>query len=202
MGETAMKRRERILALLAGGVLALALAELLVLGPLAGLWQRTKVELGASRAELAAARELIKREDTLKARYRKLASRVEGEVGTREARFLAFLQSAADRAGLKIGSENPRRRSYRSRGSESLPRTESSVGLAFACSMEALVRFLVELAAGEEAVRVSQLEVTSLDPAGRSLKVSLHLTTLTLPQTEEQAPQLSAERTEVRGGTL
>ena len=197
-----MKSRERILALVAGAVLVLAVAELLVLGPLARRWQRTKEHLGARRAELAAGRELIKRESQLRARYRELASRVEGAVGARESRFLGFLQGAANRAGLQIASEKPSRRSYGARGQGSLRYTESTVNLTFTCSMEALERFLAELAGGEEAVRVRQLEVTGLDPAGRSLKVSLYLTTLALPLTEGLVPEASAEGAPERGEAL
>lgn len=190
-----MKRRERILAVVASAVLVLAVVDLLVLGPLAGVWQRLKADLTARRAELVAARELIKRDDALRSRYRRLAARVEGDVGVRESRFLAFLRTSAERAGLEIATEKPSRRSHGRRGSGSLRSTESAVGLTFTCSMEALVRFLVELAAGEEAVRVTKLDVTSLDPAGRSLKVSLGLTTLALPAAEEPAPEAAAGRT-------
>lgn len=197
-----MKSRERILALVAGAVLVLAVAELLVLGPLARRWERTKEDLDARQAELAAGRELIKREGQLRTRYQELASRVEGEVGARESRFLTFLQEAAERAGLQIASEKPSRRSYGGRGQGSFRYTESTVNLTFTCSMDALVRFLAGLGAGEEAVRVRQLEVTSLDPAGRSLKVSLYLTTLALPLTEGPVPEAGAPSTQQRGETL
>ncbi len=183
-----MKQRERILAVLAVAVLALALGDLVVLGPLAEVWHRTKADLSAARTELSASRELVKREETLRARYGALADRLEGDVGSREGRFLTFLQEAADRAGLSIASERPSRRSYGEGSKAQLAHTLSTVGLTFTCSVGALEHFLVELAAGEEAVRVKNLEVNSLDPAGSSLKVSLYLTTLTLPETEGAGP--------------
>ena len=206
-----MKRRERLLAVVAGVVVALAVADRLVMGPLVGLWKGQSQRLALSQAELLDARELLKRKDSLLARYHGLTARVEGEVGARESQFLAFLHAAAQRAGIEIASEKPTRSWYvwssasasdQSPGSG--PQTgwlryaETTVSLTFTCSLEALVRFLVECGAGQsdlqtdgpvggaggEAVRVRYLRIASLDPAGKSLEVSLRLSTVLLPALE------------------
>ena len=199
-----MKKRERILVIVAAGVIALALADRLVLRPLSGAWQGLSQRLTSRRAELTAARELIKREDSLRERYRVLVEQVAGgagahDVGARESAFLAFLQRCADRAGLGIANETPTRRArdHQVPGSDRKngvkPYTETTVSLSFTCSIEALVRFLAEAGAGEsdgsagEPVRVCSLRISSLDPAGRSLEVSLSLSTVALPLALEPA---------------
>jgi len=199
-----MKRRERILVILAAGVIALAVADRLVLGPLSGAWHGLSERLTARQAELTAARELIKREDSLRERYRVLVKQVAGgagahDVGARESAFLTFLQRCADRAGLEIAKEKPTRRarehqvSRRNRKNGVKRYTETTVSLSFTCSMEALVRFLAEAGAGGsdgaagEPVRVCSLRISSLDPAGRSLEVSLSLSTVALPLVEDLA---------------
>lgn len=195
-----MKRRERLLAVLAGVVVVLAVADRLLLGPLTGVWQGQSQRLAFGQAELIDARELLKRKDSLLARYQGLTSRAEGEVGAQESEFLAFLHTAAERAGVEIASEKPTRswRVWSSKSASqptpgsggemgSLRYAETTVSLTFTCSLEALVRFLVECAAGEsngsagEAVRVRSLRIASADPAGRSLEVSLRLSTVLLP---------------------
>ncbi|MCK4300378.1 MAG: hypothetical protein KAX80_12630, partial [Planctomycetes bacterium] len=90
-----MKRRERLLAVLAGVVVVLAVADRLLLGPLTGVWQGQSQRLAFGQAELIDARELLKRKDSLLARYQGLTSRAEGEVGAQESEFLAFLNTAA-----------------------------------------------------------------------------------------------------------
>ncbi len=192
-----MKRRERLLAVLAGVVVVLAVADRLLLGPLTGVWQGQSQRLAFGRAELIDARELLKRKDSLLARYQGLTSRAEGEVGVQESEFLAFLNTAAGRAGVEIASEKPTR-SWRvwssksasqptpgsGREAGSLRYAETTVSLTFTCSLEALVRLLAELGAAGEAVRVRSLRIASADPAGRSLEVSLRLSTVLLPALE------------------
>lgn len=189
-----MKRRERLLAVLAGVVVVLAVADRLVMGPLTGVWQGQSQRLAFGQAELIDARELLKRKDSLLARYQGLTTRVEGEVGAQESDFLAFLHTAAGRAGVEIASEKPTRswRVWSSKSASqptpgsgrevgSLRYAETTVSLTFTCSLEALVRLLAELGAAGEAVRVRSLRIASADPAGRSLEVSLRLSTVLLP---------------------
>ena len=195
-----MRRRERLLAVLAGVVVVLAVADRLLMGPLVSVWQGQSQRLAFSQAELIDARELLKRKDSLLARYQGLTTRVEGEVGAQESDFLAFLHTAAGRAGVKIASEKPTRSwrvwssksaSQRTPGSGrevgSLRYAETTVSLTFTCSLEALVRLLAELGAAGEAVRVRSLRIASADPAGRSLEVSLRLSTVLLPALEGPA---------------
>jgi len=182
-----MKRRERLLAILAVAVLALVVADRLVLGPVTTLWKGLNQRLAVRRAELTAARELVSRSEDLRARYQALATSVEEEAGTRESTFLAFLHTAAGSAGLEIVSERPARAWHGGRGPGTLRYAETTVSLTFTCSMEALVRFLYELEVGQEPVRVRQLRVTSLDPAGRALEVSVRLSTVVLPPVEKLA---------------
>ncbi len=189
-----MRRRERLLAVLAGVVVVLAVADRLLMGPLTGVWQGQSQRLAFGQAELIDARELLKRKDSLLARYHGLTTRVEGEVGAQESDFLAFLHTAAGRAGVEIASEKPTRSwrvwspksaSQRTPGSGrkvgSLRYAETTVTLTFTCSLEALVRLLAELGAAGEAVRVRSLRIASAGPAGRSLEVSLRLSTVLLP---------------------
>ena len=191
-----MKKRERILLVLAVGVIAVAVADRLVLGPLTGAWQGLNHTMTSRRAELTAARELIKRGDSLREHYRALAEQVTGEagvqdVGNRESAFLAFLQRCADQADLEIDKEKPTRRARdhqlpgRGRGDDVKRYTETTVSLSFTCSIEPLVRFLAEVGAGEEPVRVCSLRVSSPDPAGQPLEVSLSLSTVALPLVEQ-----------------
>lgn len=173
------ERRRRVLVLVAVVVVAAAVLDRVVLGPVAGLWRGLSARLSARQAELSAARELIKRAESMRAQYRRLARYVEGEPGTRESEFLAFLHAASQRAGVRIASEKPVRNWRGGRGA--VRYAETTVSLTFTSSLEALVRFLVELAAGEEPVRVRSVRIVGQDPAGRSLEVALRLSTVILP---------------------
>lgn len=193
-----MKRREYILALIAGAIVLVAVAQRLVLSPLRGAWQGLAARVSARRAALVSARELLKRADTLQARYRSSAAAVEGDPDTRQIAFLAFLQSAAGRAGVRVASEKPTLvwQGQGGRGAGAGGRVvrygECTVSLNFTSSLEALVHFLTELAAGEEAVRVRSLQVAAQDPGGRSLKVTLRLSVVVLPS---EAQRLASAET-------
>ena len=181
------ERRRRVLVLVAVVVVAVAVVDRVVLRPVAGLWRATSARLSARQAELAAARELIKRGDSLRDRYQTLARYVEEEPGTRESNFLALLHAAAERAGVEIASEKPVRNWRGGRRPGSIRHAETVVSLTFTSSLEALVRLLTELAAGGEPVRVRSVRIVSLDPAGRSLEVALRLSTVILPTGREGA---------------
>jgi nucleotide-binding universal stress UspA family protein len=192
-----MKRREYTLVVVAGAIVAAVVGERLVLSPLVGAWQGLKERVSAQQGALVAAQALVKRADTIQARYRSSARTVEGDPDTRAIEFLAFLHAAAGRAGVKVTAEKPsppvwrgqqvRRGSVTDRG---VGHAECTVNLTFTSSLEAVVRFLTELAAGEEAVRVLTLTVIAQDPGGQSLGVTLRLSTVILP-VEARQPTLS-----------
>jgi len=175
-----MKQRERKLTIIAAVVAGLLLLDRLLLGPFLGAWESTGVRLRAQRSELAFARQLIRREDTLRARARTVVAPTQVEPGIRANDFLGFVHGAAQRSRLTIASEKPSIRVYGRRGGETPVYAESSLSLTFTCSMEELVRFLAELAAGDQPVRVVALQLTGLDPGGRALKVTLALSTVAL----------------------
>jgi hypothetical protein len=188
-----MKRREHILALVAGAIVLAAVGQWLVLGPLVRAWQGLKDRVSVQEKALVAAQELVKRAGTLQARYQSSARTVEGDPDTRQIEFLAFLQSAAGRAGVKVTQEKPSppvwrgQAGQRGRGTDRGVRYgECTVSLTFSSSLEAVVRFLTELAAGQEAVRVRSLRLTAQNSAGRSLEVSLRLSTVVLPAEARQ----------------
>jgi hypothetical protein len=195
-----VKRREYILALVAGAVVLAAVAERLVLSPLGRAWQGLADHVSTQRAALASAQGLLKRAETLRARYQSSALTLEGDPDTRKIDFLMFLQSSAGRAGVRVTSETPalvwRRQAGPGAGrtSAAVGYGECTVSLAFTSSVEALVRFLTELAAGKEAVRVRSLQLTSEDLEGRSLKVTLRLSTVVLPAEVRRPAGAQAER--------
>ena len=189
-----MKRREHILALVAGAIVLIAVAERLVLSPLRQAWQGLADRVSAERAALVSAEGLLKRADTVRARYRGSAGAVEGDPDTREIEFLAFLQASAGRAGVRVASEQPalvwrgQVAQGGRRSDDAVRYGECTVTWTFTSSVEALVRLLTELGAGKEPVRVRRLVLTAQDPAGRSLQVTLVLSTVVLPA---EAPRLA-----------
>jgi hypothetical protein len=196
-----VKRREYILALIAGAIVLIAVAERLVFSPLGQAWHRLADRVSAQQAALASAEGLLKRADMLRARYRSSAAAAEGDPDTRKIDFLTFLQSSAGRAGVRVGTETPTRVAWRGQVSPGAGRSdqgvrygECTVSLTFSSSMEALVRFLTELAAGKEAVRVRYLSLVGEDPAGRSLKVTLRLSTVVLSAEAGQPAEPHAGR--------
>jgi hypothetical protein len=68
--------------------------------------------------------------------------------------------------------------------------------LTFTSSLEGVVRFLTELAAGQDAVRVRSFTLTAQDSAGQSLQVTLRLSTVILPADAHRPASLQA------GGSL
>jgi type II secretory pathway component PulM len=172
-----MNPRERTLALIVGSLVAIMVLWKLVASPVAAKAGELRERAAAASAAIDAEQALWERADAIKARDARLFVAKElTDVGTVEAAFLEFVNKSAEDSGVKVASERPSnsvRLATKTRG----PYAEIQVALTGEGTLEALVKFLGKLAAGERPLRVVAASVSRTDRTG-VLAVNVRLSTV------------------------
>jgi type II secretory pathway component PulM len=172
-----MNPRERRLALVVGALFALVVAWKLVASPVTAKAGELRDRAAAAAAAIDAEKALAERADAIKARDAQLFTAKDlSDVGAVEAMFLEFVNKSAEESGVKISSERPSNSvhlSTRERGAYA----EIQVALTGEGPLDALVKFLGKLAAGERPFRVMAASMSRTDRAGQ-LSVNMRLSTV------------------------
>ncbi len=166
-----LNKREMILVLLTGAVVALAF----ILMPLAGQWSARQAQIKVLRAKVLEGQQLVKREDGIRSHWSEMQSNsLAANPSAAEQQFLKALDEWSRSAGVELTSLMPQWKN------------ESTNYLTLACRVETagdmatLSRFLYSLEKGPLALKLDGVELTSRDALGQQMTLGLELNGLAL----------------------
>ena len=168
-----VKNRERMLLYLVGALLALFLADRLMITPLWHLWQARNARIAELREDVRDGRALLSRADVLEARWQDMVQRgLPKDRPAAEERMLTSLNRWTRESRVAIKSlKLPWRQS--DSGTPRLEVTATAEG-----SMESIARFLYQLEIDPLATRLVSVEVSTRDNRGSVLTLDAHWSTL------------------------
>ena len=170
-----IKKRERLLAILAVACFGILLADKLVLTPLAALWQSRATRIEELAQSLDEADLLLQREQSIRKRCKEMKRRaLPTEVSLAEDRVLKSVERWSQSSGLGLTSMKPRW----DRSEEDFAELEFA---AFAAGgIHTIAQFLYELEKDPLAVKVDRIDMNARDDTGDELSLSLRFSVLAL----------------------
>jgi Tfp pilus assembly protein PilO len=186
----ALSKRERLIAIVAGAVLALLVLDHYVLTPLLTAGAKLSDERVQAVAELNKATTLFQREHTLAAKWSEmLEGGLKSDPGDAEAQLLHALQGWADQAGLEITSRKPER------ATEGKDVREITVQTAGTGSMAAISQFLYAIQTSKLPVRVRDLQLGTRREGTDDLSIVARISTLYVVKSKAPAKTQAPART-------
>lgn len=174
-----IKNRQKLLVLVAGTVVALFLADRLLVEPLIAGWKQRQTRIADLRKKVAEGRTLVERERTLRNRWDYMRSNtLPDNASQAEQQVLKAIDSWSQQTRLTILSLSPQ---WKHDGDEYMTlecRVEASGNL------DAVSRFLYELEKDPLALRLQNLEISARDNEGQQLALGLQLSGLVLTPTQ------------------
>ncbi len=183
-----LSRRERYIVAATVGVLALALANHFVLGPLLDRRSEISAERDTMSARLEQAQSLLSRRGQVEPLWNAMRQSLRSSPAEAESQIQHAVLDAAEEAGLALSLLKSERPADKTR----LP--QIAFQAAGTGSMRAVSRFLWRLETAQVPVRISELQLGSRKEGTDDLSVQLRLSTLCLPA--EFAPSASPKAAE------
>ena len=176
-----IKDRKQFLTIAAVAVVAIFLADRLILTPLGNAWTERNKRINALRAKVADGKPLITRESALRDRWDQMQTNTFPQnQSLAEQKLLRGFDQWAKDSGIMLTSLNQQWK-YDSEDYRTLLCRVEAAG-----NLRAVSRFLYEMERSPAALKLDNLEITSHDAEGQELTVSMQVSGLVLG-TEEQA---------------
>jgi hypothetical protein len=171
-----LNKRERIIALVTGGVIALLAADRLVLTPLVERSSRVTSDLGVANAELARAEQLFRNAPRMNQRWNQMiAAGMKPEVTESESQGLRALYDWAQASGVTVQSLQPDRVERPLPQKEFRQVTLRATGTG---SLSAVGKLLWRVQTAPIPMRVTSLDLNSRKEGTDDLTVTLTVSTL------------------------
>ncbi|MBE7558286.1 hypothetical protein HS125_04825 [bacterium] len=168
-----LKRRERVLAVLAIAVLAIWAADQLLIEPLWGLWKARQERLSELSASILHGRSLVDRAAAISERWQEMRGRsLPADEPAAEQAVLVAVSRWAGTSRLGVSALKPRWREDEG-GRRQIEWNAEAQG-----DIAQIARFLYELERDSLALRVEELDITARDNRGETLALKLRFTGL------------------------
>jgi Tfp pilus assembly protein PilO len=176
-----IKDRKQFLTIAAVAVVAIFLADRLILTPLGNAWTDRNKRLNELRKQVADAKQLISRESALRARWDQMQTNTFPQnQSLAEQKLLQGFDQWAKDSGITVTSLSQQWK-YDAEDYRTLQCRVEASG-----NMRAVSRFLYEMEKSPTALKLDNLEITAHDEEGQALTVSMQVSGLVLGG-EEQA---------------
>jgi Tfp pilus assembly protein PilO len=177
-----IKNRQQLLTFAAIAVVALFAADKVLLGPLAQLWKDRSKKITDLRANVAAAKNMISREQALRATWDRMRTNtLPNDESLAEEQVLKAFRKWERDSRLTITSISPQAKHDAQEFTTIQCRIEASGNI------ESMNRFLYDLERDPMALKLELVELSSHDTEGQTLLLGLQVSGLILPaQTEKQ----------------
>jgi Tfp pilus assembly protein PilN len=174
-----LNKRQQLLAIFAGAVVALFLADQFILAPLTKSWTDRSKRIAELRKSIHQGNQLLEREQTIRSRWQSMRTNTLPEnTSAAEHEVLKAFDRWSQDSGISVSSIRPQ---WRQRGEDY--QTLECRADAFG-SIQAVTRFLYNLERDPLALKVDSLEITARDNEGRQLAVGLQVSGLLLRRQE------------------
>ncbi len=177
-----LKNRQHLLGLIAAGVVALFLADKVVLTPLAKSWKARATEISELKKKVTEKQGLVQRERSLKDHWAEMRSNtLTNNASQAEQQMLKAFDSWARQSQVTLVSISPQWKH------------DSDDYMTLECRVEAtgnlntISRFLYELERDPMALRLQAVEVSARDNDGQQLSLGLQVSGLVLTPQPERA---------------
>jgi Tfp pilus assembly protein PilN len=175
-----MNKRQQLLAIVAGAVVALFAADHFIFTPLVQSWNARSKRIAELTKSIQQGKQLLEREQTIRTRWQMMRNNTLPEnTSTAENEVLKAFDRWSQESRISITSIRPQ---WRQRGEDYL--TLDCRADAFG-SIQAVTRFLYNLERDPLALKVDALEITTRDNDGRQLAVGLQVSGLLLRKQEQ-----------------
>jgi Tfp pilus assembly protein PilO len=176
-----IKDRQQLLTIGAVAIVALFLADRLILTPLGNAWSERSKRIEALKKKVADGKQLISRENPLRERWEQMQTNTFPQnQSLAEQNLLRGFDRWAKDSGITLTSLSQQWK-YDAEDYRTLQCRVEGVG-----NLKAVSRFLYEMEKSPSAVRVDNLEVTSHDNEGQLITLAVQVSALVLG-TQEQA---------------
>ena len=168
-------KRQKLLMVVAGTVLALLAADKLVLTPLTNLWKNRSKEVARLRTQVQEGGALVKREQTVRARWSQMQTNMlPDNPSLAQEQVLKALVTWSQESGVTINGTTPQWKTDTDAYKTLVCRVDASGTLWF------LSRFLYDIEQGPMALKVESLDLGSRDNDGQQLTIALQISGLAL----------------------
>lgn len=179
-GALALTGRQRLLAIVAGGAVALLILDRVAITPLTALWQRHAAETAQLEKSIAAGASLIDREAQLRRTWTEMESgALPKDPAQAERDVISALDHWGRDSGIEIGTIKPQ---WKRGATERYSLLECRIDATGAYA--SLARFLYEVEKSPLALRLEALDLSARDDTGQKLALSLVVTGLRLAPLE------------------
>lgn len=178
---TETKNREKLLAILTGGAVALWLLNLFVFTPLMDSWHDRSVRIAGLRKDIEQGNLLIQREAGIHERWASMQTNAlpANPTAAESQLFKSFDQWAQD-SGVTLASQKSQQKDT-DEGYSTLEWRADLTG-----NIQSLLKFLIEAGHTPMALKVQTVELTSRDDNGRQIALGLQVSGLILSTNTEQ----------------
>ncbi|HEX4120586.1 MAG TPA: hypothetical protein VH619_08225 [Verrucomicrobiae bacterium] len=170
------KNREKMLAIGAGAALVLLLLNYLVISPLIDSWHSRTKEIADLKDKIAKGAMLIRRQDTVEARWAYMQTNaLDSNPAAAERQLFTAFDNWVKQSGATEGSFRPQLHETDDNYSTIDCRADVSGDI------DSVRKFLYDMEKDPLGVRINAFELTSRDDNGRQLSLGLDLSGLVLP---------------------
>ncbi|MBU1090284.1 MAG: hypothetical protein KKC42_00365 [Candidatus Omnitrophica bacterium] len=167
-----LNKREKILALVVGGLLLVFMFKILIFGPLVGKLSNVGQEISQTQLSIRKYLEIVERkEDILKAQEQ--IQRYSGLKGTDQEKMttiLSKIETVARKAGLSILDMNPQ-----ATVKTGVPPTIYRVQLRAEADMESIVDFIYNLENSDILFKIDKLDLSTRDETAKTIRIDAHI---------------------------
>jgi hypothetical protein len=170
-----IKNRPQFLAILAGAVVGLLVADKLIITPLTAGWKERATRIAELRKSVTQGEQLILRGDRIRERWDSMRTNtLPDDVSSAENQVLKAFERWSDDSRISVSGIKPQWK----RATEEYMTLECRAD-AFG-NVHALTRFLYSLEKDPLALRVESVEITSRDETGQQLALAIQVSGLLL----------------------
>ncbi len=170
-----LSRRERFYGLIAALVLGILFLDQVVVGPGLARWEELGTQIAQADRDLDQARKIVTREKEIQTRWEALKGRMKPvkENFDNALFFVDHLWQLAATAGTSFSKTEERKR-VDPRGEFN----EISFDVRLQCNIQSLCRFIYELDASPELLKVRRIQITARPTRTTALDVDVQLSTI------------------------
>jgi hypothetical protein len=174
------KNREKMLAILAGGALALLVLNYLVVSPLIDSWQSRTKQIKDLKTRIADGALLIRRQEVVESRWDDMRTNaLDSNPAAAERQLFTAFDQWVKKSGVTEGSFRPQLQETDDNYSTIDCRADVSG------DMQTLAKFFYNMEKDPLGVKIEAFELTSRDDNARQMTLGLELSGLVLPATTQ-----------------